>query len=50
MSYEEKKVLAEQFIRDAVADIGTEVDQVEFEAAVQHAIRALPPYDIAEAA
>lgn len=48
MSEEEKRVLAERFIADAVREMGGSVDDDSYELAIQKAASALPPFSDAD--
>ncbi len=44
MHRQEKMVLAEKFVREAAADLGTKVSEAKLREAAKKAAQALPPY------
>jgi hypothetical protein len=44
MPEEEKMALAEKFVREAAADLGTKVSEAKLKVAAKKAAQALPPY------
>jgi len=44
VSQEEKLALAEKFVREAAADLGTKVSKAKLQQAAKKAAKALPPF------
>ena len=44
MSQAEKLAMAEKFVREAAADLGTKVSEAKLRGAAKKAAQALPPY------